>query len=66
MNVVNKLPLLGAALLLPEQLAAHPGHAHTAGLLESVQHAIIGWDQLSLLLLAGVAGLLVYLTRPKQ
>ena len=32
---------------------AHPGHEHEPGVLAGILHAVIGWDQLVILLLIG-------------
>ena len=36
-------------LLTPMSALAHPGHQHTPGVLNAVNHAAIGWDQLLIL-----------------
>ena len=55
------LPALTAcAALLSGPAIAHPGHQHEPGVLPAIAHAVTGWEQLLILLAAGlVAGYLV-------
>lgn len=57
--------LIAGGLLVPAAVLAHPGHDHTGGLLERIHHAVIGWDQLAILLVIGVAAALYYFGRTK-
>lgn len=45
--------LVVPGLLLSANAPAHPGHQHEPGLLAAIYHAVIGWDQLLILLLVG-------------
>ena len=47
-----------AAAVIPATALGHPGHAHETGLLDSINHAAIGLEQL--LILFAVAAVAVY------
>ena len=56
-----KFVLAGLSILFSYGALAHPGHEHAPGVLATLNHAVIGWDQLVILLVVGavIAHLLV-------
>ncbi len=52
------LSFIPFGLLMPMDTLAHPGHQHVPGVLNHVNHAINGWDQL--LILFVVAAVIVH------
>jgi hydrogenase/urease accessory protein HupE len=50
-----RFALAAVALLTSASALAHPGHEHAPGLLAALNHAVIGWDQLVILLVVGGA-----------
>jgi hypothetical protein len=57
--------LMSIGLATPGAGLAHPGHQHSPGILNTIDHASIGWDQLLILfVIAGVA--IHYLLRARK